>query len=118
MTTKHARDIVNLERSETLGDSFLKFIVSHYISLKFPHFNEGRATQLKGRMISNKNLFYLAAKHNIGGIIRNKDLCLKNGWMPPGFCIPEDVRQSIINKVSRYFPHMTLVDLYTLHTFS
>ncbi|XP_044756151.1 endoribonuclease Dicer [Coccinella septempunctata] len=99
MTTSKANDIVSLERSETLGDSFLKFITSHYITIRFPHFDEGRATQLKGRMVSNKNLFYLAAKHNIGGIIRNRELRLNNGWIPPGFCIPEKVRQDICDKV-------------------
>ncbi|XP_045465316.1 endoribonuclease Dicer [Harmonia axyridis] len=99
MTTPKANDIVNLERLETLGDSFLKFITSQYISVRFPHFDEGRATLLKGRIISNKNLYYLAEKHNMGGIMRNKDLRLKNGWIPPGFCIPEKIRLDICDKV-------------------
>ncbi|KAL3276339.1 hypothetical protein HHI36_011721 [Cryptolaemus montrouzieri] len=97
MTTCRANDIVNLERLETLGDSFLKYITSFYITLRFPYYDEGRATQLKGRIISNKNLFYLGRKHNVGGIMKKKDLTLKSEWVPPGFSIAQVLKNEIIN---------------------
>ncbi|CAH1963375.1 unnamed protein product [Acanthoscelides obtectus] len=96
LTTAKANDIVNLERLETLGDSFLKIITSVYISINFPHWNEGQATALKGRIVSNKNLFYLARKKNLVGIIRYHSLDnVKHDWLPPCFALPQGVLKRI-----------------------
>ncbi|XP_066254152.1 endoribonuclease Dcr-2 [Euwallacea similis] len=94
MTTAKANDIVNMERLETLGDSFLKLFGSLYIYLKFPSFTEGQATSLKGRLVSNKNLFYLAVNHNIGGLMKSNDLQIAD-WLPPGFKIPDLIEKRI-----------------------
>nr|CAI5861281.1 unnamed protein product [Callosobruchus analis] len=96
LTTAKANDIVNLERLETLGDSFLKIITSVYISLRFPKWNEGQSTTLKSRIVSNKNLFYLARKKNLVGIIRYHSLDnVKHDWLPPCFALPQRVRERI-----------------------
>lgn len=97
MTTAKAHDIVNMERLETLGDSFLKLFSSIYIYLKFPSFNEGLATNLKGRLVSNKNLYYLGARKGIGGIMKLNDLQLPD-WLPPGFKIPDVIENRINSK--------------------
>lgn len=97
MTTAKANDIVNMERLETLGDSFLKLFSSMYIYLKFPKFNEGSATQLKGRLVSNINLYYLAKNKNIAGIMKVNDLQMVD-WLPPGFKIPDVLEQRITAK--------------------
>lgn len=88
LCTAKANDIVNLERYETLGDSFLKLIVSIYIVLKFPKYDEGQATVLKSKLISNKNLYYVGVKKNIGGILKSADFEPRGQWIPPGFTIP------------------------------
>ncbi|KAI8421692.1 hypothetical protein MSG28_009678 [Choristoneura fumiferana] len=54
ITTINSHDIFNLERPETLGDSFLKFAASLYLYHKFPQLNEGQLTNIKGRLIGNK----------------------------------------------------------------
>ncbi|CAG9838636.1 unnamed protein product [Diabrotica balteata] len=97
-TCAKANDIVNLERLETLGDSFLKFISSVYIYLKFPQYNEGLATSLKGRLVSNKNLFYLAVRKNLQGIIKYHELSPQKEWLPPAFTIPSELSRRIENK--------------------
>ncbi|KAJ3665477.1 hypothetical protein Zmor_000970 [Zophobas morio] len=98
LTAAEANDIVNLERLETLGDSFLKVIASLYILFKFPHYNEGKATTLKGKIVSNRNLFYLAVKKNLGGILKNNDFSPNDEWVPPCFCIPQALNNDIKNK--------------------
>lgn len=95
MTCAKADDIVNLERLETLGDSFLKLISSVYITLRFPSFNEGRATQLKGRLVSNKNLYYLATKKNLPSVMKFAKLSPKEEWLPPAFKVPDDMANRI-----------------------
>ncbi|CAG9768668.1 unnamed protein product [Ceutorhynchus assimilis] len=96
MTTAEANDVVNMERLETLGDSFLKLFSSLYIFMRFPQFTEGLATSLKGRLVSNKNLYYLATRKNIGGIMKVNDF-QKNDWLSPGFKVP-DILESRIEK--------------------
>lgn len=98
LTTAKAHDIVNLERLETLGDSFLKMAASLYVFNKFPHFSEGQATELKGKLVSNRNLFYLAQKHGIGGLIVNSEFNPKDEWLPPGYCTPVEVQEMILRQ--------------------
>lgn len=98
LATAKANNIVNLERLETLGDSFLKLLSSTYIMMRFPDFDEGKATVLKSRLISNKNLFYLGRAKNIGGYLMNSDLFPNSQWLPPGYCVPEIIQNKIRNK--------------------
>ncbi|XP_060523439.1 endoribonuclease Dicer [Cylas formicarius] len=95
-TTAKANDVVNMERLETLGDSFLKMFATIYIYLRFSSYNEGLSTTLKGRLISNKNLYYLGKLKHIAATLKNADLQLSN-WLPPGFKIPELVTSRIGN---------------------
>ncbi|KAI4458162.1 dicer-related [Holotrichia oblita] len=97
LATAKCNDIVNLERLETLGDSFLKFIVTLFIYLKYPKYNEGRSTTLKGQMVSNKNLYYLAKNRRLGSYLKYFDLKPKEDWCPPGFCLPEPLRTKSVD---------------------
>ncbi|KAF7283787.1 hypothetical protein GWI33_022827 [Rhynchophorus ferrugineus] len=97
MTTVKSNDIVNMERLETLGDSFLKMFASIYIYLKYPQFTAGSATSLKGRLVSNKNLYYLGKLKNIGGIMKTRDLQISD-WLPTGFKVPDEIENAIKSK--------------------
>ncbi|CAG9860697.1 unnamed protein product [Phyllotreta striolata] len=94
LTSAKANDIVNLERLETLGDSFIKYMTTVYIYLRFPQYDEGRSTALKGKMVSNRNLFYLARRRRITGCIRFHDV-KKDDWLPPGMTVPGEMRRRI-----------------------
>lgn len=98
MTAAKANEIVNLERLETLGDSFLKMISSVFIFLRFPYYDEGRATQLKGKLVSNRNLFYVAIKKNLNGILKYNELSSESEWLPPAFDIPKEMLDRIEKK--------------------
>ena len=63
------------ERLEHLGDSVLGAVVSSYLSIRFPHENEGFLTKLKKDIVCNEMLgdlsqkigldkFYIISKHN------------------------------------------------------
>lgn len=98
LSTAKCNDVVNLERLETLGDSFLKLTSSLYILTKYPKYNEGSATSLKGRVISNKNLFYVGRKKNIPGYLTDSDLYPDSQWLPPGFTIPDVIQNKILQR--------------------
>lgn len=54
------------ERLEFLGDSVLSFIVSKYLYEKFPHFNEGKLTNLRSLLVNTKNLALIAQELKFG----------------------------------------------------
>ncbi|CAG0888115.1 unnamed protein product [Cyprideis torosa] len=56
LTTSGARDAVNLERLETLGDSVLKLAVVGRLFLRNPGVDEGELNVLKGKLVSNSTL--------------------------------------------------------------
>lgn len=59
----------NYERMETFGDSFLKFAVSLVLFDAFPSDNEGVLTELKMKIVGNRNLFYVGRNLNLGSYL-------------------------------------------------
>ncbi|KAI8421690.1 hypothetical protein MSG28_009676 [Choristoneura fumiferana] len=92
ITTINSHDIFNLERPETLGDSFLKFAASLYLYHKFPQLNEGQLTNIKGRLIGNKNLYYAGEKMQLGGRMKVEQLAPRKDFLVPGFFAPTMVQ--------------------------
>lgn len=98
LTTAKSNDIVNLERLETLGDSFLKFSISLFIILKYPQYDEGKATAFKGRLISNKNLYYVGIAKGLGEYLKVLDFAPDFEWKPPAFRIPQELLDKSVSK--------------------
>lgn len=98
LTAAQANDIVNLERNEILGDSFLKFGVSLYLTNKFPNWNEGWLTLVKGRILGNRNLFYCGRKKNLGTLLKVNDFEPNADWFPPAFCVPRIFKEKCKQK--------------------
>lgn len=59
----------NYERMETYGDSFLKFAVSLVLFDAFPSDNEGVLTELKMKLVGNRNLLYAGRNLNLGSYL-------------------------------------------------
>lgn len=59
----------NYERMETYGDSFLKFAVSLVLFDAFPSDNEGVLTELKMKLVGNRNLLYVGRNLNLGSYL-------------------------------------------------
>lgn len=89
VTSNKAQEIVNLERLETLGDSFLKFITSYYLFVHYPKQTEGILTHIKGKIIGNRNLLYCGLQKNLGGYLNCLPFEPISDWLPPGFVVPK-----------------------------
>ncbi|KAF5273493.1 hypothetical protein FQA39_LY07510 [Lamprigera yunnana] len=98
LTTAKNNDIVNLERMETLGDSFLKLSTSLFLILRYPTFDEGRLTKFKGQLVSNKNLYYIGKKNSIPGYIKVSVFSPEVEWKPPSFGVPKILLTKLNNK--------------------
>ncbi|KAL0880107.1 hypothetical protein ABMA27_002595 [Loxostege sticticalis] len=95
LTTINSRDTHNLERVETLGDSFLKFAASLYLFHKFPQLNEGQLTNIKGRLIGNRNLYYAGARVRLGGRMKVEQFSPRKDFLVPGFFAPKEAEDFI-----------------------
>lgn len=65
ITTSNAGDVFDMERFKTLGNAFLKYIISLFLFKKHDKWHEGYLTALKGRLVSNRNLFYIGNDYGI-----------------------------------------------------
>ncbi|KAF6212356.1 hypothetical protein GE061_012878 [Apolygus lucorum] len=102
ITSMRAADIVNYERLETLGDSFLKFAISLMLFSYYPELNEGKLTQVKGKIVGNRNLYYCGHDLGLGEIIKARDFSPED-WLVPGFTIVSSLKSILVkNKIS---PH-------------
>lgn len=77
LTTVKANAGFDLERLETLGDSFLKVAVSIYLFYKHPSRDEGRLTVKRKALTSNKKLSREAKKKEIEKMIINTSFGVK-----------------------------------------
>ncbi|XP_045535959.1 endoribonuclease Dicer [Papilio machaon] len=98
LTTIKSHDNFNLERVETLGDAFLKFAATLYLFHKFPTLNEGQLTNIKGRLIGNRNLYYAGEKMRLGGRMKIEGFSPRTDFVVPGFLAPKEVQKFIEEK--------------------
>lgn len=54
---------------ETYGDSFIKFAISLVLYEAFPFEDEGFYSDLRKKICSNRNLFYIGRHINIGSYL-------------------------------------------------
>ncbi|XP_050348802.1 endoribonuclease Dicer [Nymphalis io] len=95
LTTIGSHDSFNLERAETLGDSFLKFAATLYLFHKFPAADEGQLTNIKCRLIGNRNLYYAGERANLAGRMKVDQLSPRSDFVVPGFSAPKEVADFI-----------------------
>lgn len=58
------------ERLEFLGDSIVSFVVSQYLYLQFPQFEEGALTNIRSLMVNTKSLAAIARELDFGSYLR------------------------------------------------
>lgn len=109
LTSSSANDILNLERLETLGDSFLKLMSSLYLFRRYTLVNEGQLTCIKGKLVGNRNLYYIGAARKLGGLMKVHDFAPTSDWIPPSMCVYHKLQQLMRN--ANISPNM----LYELH---
>ncbi|XP_026808824.1 endoribonuclease Dicer-like isoform X3 [Rhopalosiphum maidis] len=95
ITPPFANDMFNYERMETYGDSFLKFAVSLVLFDAFPLDNEGVLTELKMKIVGNRNLLYAGRNLNLGSYLIVNVFDPNMDWIPPCFGVPQKLKEII-----------------------
>ncbi|XP_060820377.1 endoribonuclease Dicer-like isoform X2 [Bombus pascuorum] len=94
--TKTGHDAFNLERLETLGDSYLKFITSLFLYNEFPKHGEGYLTALKGKIIGNRNLYYCGVKKNIPGCVKVDSFIPSSNFIAPAYTVYRQIQDVLL----------------------
>ena len=87
LTMSNANDFFNLERLETIGDSFLKFAITVYLYCSYPGIHEGKLSYLRSKQVSNYNLYRLGKKTGFPECMVASKFEPSENWLPPGYVI-------------------------------
>ncbi|CAG0883281.1 unnamed protein product [Darwinula stevensoni] len=96
LTMSNANDGINLERLETVGDSFLKFAITTYLFLAHPNVHEGKLSYLRSKQVSNLHLYRLGRKCGLGECMVAAKFEPHDNWLPPGYRVPQELEQALI----------------------
>ncbi|XP_050314512.1 endoribonuclease Dcr-1 isoform X2 [Anthonomus grandis grandis] len=97
LTMSNANDGINLERLETIGDSFLKYAITNYLYCKYDNVHEGKLSHLRSKQVSNYNLYRLGNKKGIGEFMIATKFDPHDNWLPPCFCVPKQLEDALID---------------------
>lgn len=95
LTTSKSGDVFDMERFEVLGDAYLKFTISLFLFKNFPDWNEGKLTGVKGKIVSNRNLFYCGNDFGIPELLKYSNFLVNGAWIPPCIGIPKNAQELI-----------------------
>tara|TARA_B100001094_G_scaffold331522_1_gene400156 strand:- start:2029 stop:2769 length:741 start_codon:yes stop_codon:yes gene_type:complete len=59
----------NYQRLEFFGDSIINMVVTEYLYITFPEYNEGKLTKIKSDIVSTKNLSNISKKLNFNNFV-------------------------------------------------
>jgi endoribonuclease Dicer len=101
LTMSNANDGINLERLETIGDSFLKYAITTYLYCTYENVHEGKLSHLRSKQVSNLNLYRLGRGKVLGESMIATKFEPHDNWLPPCYYVPKELEQALIDaKVS------------------
>lgn len=96
LTMSNANDGINLERLETIGDSFLKYAITTYLYCTYENVHEGKLSHLRSRQVSNLNLYRLGRRKILGEFMIATKFEPHDNWLPPCYYVPKDLEKALI----------------------
>ena len=96
LTMSNSNDAINLERLETIGDSFLKYAITSYLFNAHDSVHEGRLSHLRSKQVSNLNLYKLGKLKRLGERMIATKFEPHDNWLPPCYHVPLELEQALI----------------------
>ncbi len=97
LTMSNSNDAINLERLETIGDSFLKYAITAFLFCAHDHrVHEGRLSHLRSKQVSNVHLYQLGRAKRLGEMMVASKFEPHDNWLPPCFRVPAELEQALI----------------------
>ncbi|KAG8223501.1 hypothetical protein J437_LFUL004969 [Ladona fulva] len=92
----NANDGINLERLETIGDSFLKYAITAYLYCTHHSIHEGKLSHLRSKQVSNVNLYRLGRRKKLGESMIAAKFEPHDNWLPPCYHVPLHLERALI----------------------
>merc|ERR1719397_1797216 len=96
LTMSNSNDAINLERLETIGDSFLKYAITSFLFCQYPNIHEGKLSHLRSKQVSNLNLYQLGQARGLGQCMIATKFEPHDNWLPPCYHVPRELEQALI----------------------
>nr|WDW26279.1 dicer-1 [Amrasca biguttula biguttula] len=96
LTMSNANDGINLERLETIGDSFLKYAITTYLYCAYDTVHEGKLSHLRSKQVSNLNLYRLGKRKQFGESMIATKFEPHDNWLPPCYLVPREVERALV----------------------
>ncbi|XP_064549175.1 endoribonuclease Dcr-1 [Drosophila montana] len=117
LTMSNANDGINLERLETIGDSFLKYAITTYLYITYENVHEGKLSHLRSKQVANLNLYRLGRRKRLGEYMIATKFEPHDNWLPPCYYVPKELEKALIEaKIPTQ--HWKLVDLLDIKNLS
>jgi len=97
LTMSNSNDAINLERLETIGDSFLKYAITTFLFIQHPNIHEGKLSHLRSKQVSNLNLYQLGQARGLGECMIATKFEPHDNWLPPCYHVPRELEQALID---------------------
>ncbi|CAB3385914.1 Hypothetical predicted protein [Cloeon dipterum] len=96
LTMSNANDGINLERLETIGDSFLKYAITTYLYCSHENIHEGKLSHLRSKQVSNLQLYRLGREKQLGRSMIATKFEPHDNWLPPCYYVPWRLEKALI----------------------
>ncbi|KAF4526429.1 hypothetical protein B566_EDAN015061 [Ephemera danica] len=96
LTMSNANDGINLERLETIGDSFLKYAITTYLYCTHENIHEGKLSHLRSKQVSNLQLYRLGRDKQLGRSMIATKFEPHDNWLPPCYFVPWKLEKALI----------------------
>lgn len=96
LTMSNANDGINLERLETIGDSFLKYAITTYLYITYENVHEGKLSHLRSKQVANLNLYRLGRRKILGECMIATKFEPHDNWLPPCYYVPKELEKALI----------------------
>ncbi|XP_059486205.1 endoribonuclease Dcr-1 [Neocloeon triangulifer] len=96
LTMSNANDGINLERLETIGDSFLKYAITTYLYCSHENIHEGKLSHLRSKQVSNLQLYRLGREKQLGRSMIATKFEPHDNWLPPCYYVPWKLEKALI----------------------
>ncbi|RAL54476.1 hypothetical protein DM860_001604 [Cuscuta australis] len=103
ITTKKCQENFHMESLETLGDSFLKYVVSRYLFTTYENDHEGLLSVKKEKLVSNDALCKLACDRNIPGFIRSEPFDPYTWEIPGDHSLDKTLKMEMISPARKVY---------------
>lgn len=114
LTLSNAADGFDLERLETVGDSFLKQAITVYLFFAYPDVHEGKLSYLRSKQVSNYNLYKLGKRRGIHELIISTKFEPLDSWLPSHYESITSINNSNMSKSLKNAPNSATILLNSL----